>query len=58
MNAQTSPREMSEAEKSQIQTAAFCAYIMHIKGIGQPEAMREMARLCMLTQFALFSRKV
>lgn len=50
----TYPKEMPENVRREIVTTAFCAYIMHVKGLNQPDAMRETARLCTLTQLALF----
>jgi hypothetical protein len=39
--------------KTQIQTAAFLAYIMHRDGLDQAAALRRMAELCARTQVAL-----
>jgi hypothetical protein len=54
MNHTTSPKNMSEEEKSQIVTAAFCAYIMLMRGCKQDEGLKIMSALCAQTQAALF----
>lgn len=57
ITAETSPKDMTEEEKSQITTAAFCAYIMLMRSCKQDEALKVMAMLTAQTQLALFGRK-
>jgi hypothetical protein len=45
--------EEARALRGQIQTIAFCAYIMQKDHLDQPTAMRKMGELCALTQMAL-----
>ena len=50
----TMPSTMTPEERNTVVTAAFCAYIMHAEHIPQDEAIRKMARLCTITQGAIF----
>lgn len=44
---------MTEELRSQIQTAAFLAYIMYKEDLDKPAGLRRMAFLCATTQIAL-----
>lgn len=44
---------LSEETKSQIQTAAFCGYIMCIEGCSKQYALQRMAQLCTVVQVEL-----
>lgn len=44
---------MTAELQSQIQTAAFCAYIMRKENVDQHTALRRMAEACTLMQVAL-----
>lgn len=58
MDKFTSPKDMTEAEKSQITTAAFCAYIMLMRGCKQEEALKVMGALTSQTQVALYGPRM
>jgi hypothetical protein len=45
--------EEARALRDQIQTAAFCAYIIQKDHLDPPTARRKMGELCALTQMAL-----
>jgi hypothetical protein len=44
---------LTQEEKGSIETAAFCAYIMHVQDCSPAEALQIMAKLCAAIQVSM-----